>query len=152
MILKEKFERLCLNFTNDSDLIKKFWVEIEKNYSAKSRHYHNLQHLENMFVEIENVKDKLENFNIVSFSIFYHDVIYDATSKSNEEKSAEISKERLEYLGLNNEEIQKVYEQILATKSHKKSDDEDINFLLDADLSILGKNDEVYLEYTKQIR
>lgn len=152
MILKEKFERLCLNFTNDSVLIEKFWVEIEKNYSAKSRHYHNLLHLENMFEEIENVKDKIGSLNIISYSIFYHDVIYDATSKSNEEKSAEISKERLEYLGLNNEETHKVYEQILATKSHKKSDNEDINFLLDADLSILGKNDEVYLEYTKQIR
>lgn len=102
-----------------------------------------------MFGEIENVKDKIENFNIISYSIFHHDIIYDATSKSNEEKSAEISKERLEYLGLNNEEIHKVYEQILATKSHKKSDNEDINFLLDADLSILGKNDEVYLELHK---
>lgn len=150
--MKEKFERLCLNFTNDSDLIEKSWIEIEKKYSAKSRNYHNLQHLENMFGEIENVKDKIENVNIISYSIFYHDVIYDATSKSNEEKSAEISKERLECLGINNEEIHKVYEQILATKSHKKSDDEDTNFLLDADLSILGKNDEVYLEYTKQIR
>ncbi|MCX8533012.1 HD domain-containing protein [Chryseobacterium luquanense] len=152
MILKEKFEKICLNSTNDSNLIEKLWFEIEKKYSAKSRHYHNLQHLENMFREIENVKDKIENVNIISYSIFYHDVIYDVTSKSNEEKSAEVSKEKLELLDLNSEEILKVYEQILATKSHKKSDDEDTNFLLDADLSILGKGYEDYLEYIKQIR
>ena len=105
-----------------------------------------------MFEEINAVKDQTENFDIISFSIFYHDVIYDSTSKVNEEKSAEFSKERLTSLGLNHEDIQKVYLQILATKSHKKSDDEDTNFLLDTDLSILGKDDEVYLEYTKQIR
>jgi len=152
MILKDRFESLCLNFAEDKILIKKFWTEIEKNYSRKSRHYHNLQHLETLFEEIEHVKDKIKNFNTISFSIFYHDVIYDATSKLNEEKSADVAKERLEILGLNNEDLQQVYEQILATKSHQKSENEDANFLLDADLSVLGKTSEVYSEYTKQIR
>ncbi|REC56609.1 hypothetical protein DRF62_03375 [Chryseobacterium piscium] len=152
MILKDRFESLYLNFSEDKILVEKFWIEIEKSYSGKSRHYHNLQHLETLFEEIENVKDKIKNFNTISFSIFYHDVIYDATSKFNEEKSADLAKERLGAVGLNNEDVQQVYEQILATKSHKKSDDEDTNFLLDADLSILGKSSQVYLEYTKQIR
>lgn len=152
MILKDRFESLYLNFSEDKILVEKFWIEIEKSYSGKSSHYHNLQHLETLFEEIENVKDKIKNFNTISFSIFYHDVIYDATSKFNEEKSADLAKERLGAVGLNNEDVQQVYEQILATKSHKKSDDEDTNFLLDADLSILGKSSQVYLEYTKQIR
>ncbi|MGE6396282.1 HD domain-containing protein [Chryseobacterium scophthalmum] len=152
MILKDRFESLCLNFTKDKILIEKFWFEIEKKYSGKSRHYHNLQHLETLFEEIEHVKDKIKNFNTISFSIFYHDVIYDATSKLNEEKSADIAKERLEILDVNNDDIQKVYKQILATKSHQKSEDEDTNFLLDADLSVLGKSSQDYVEYTKQIR
>lgn len=152
MILKDRFETLCINFTNDKSLIESFWLEIEKNYSLKNRHYHNLQHLKTLFEEIDTIKTQIENFNNISFSIFYHDIIYDATSKINEEKSANTAQERLEHLGLNNEDIQKVHEQILTTKSHQKSDKEDTNFLLDADLSILGKSDEAYLEYTKQIR
>ncbi|MBM7421193.1 MULTISPECIES: hypothetical protein [Chryseobacterium] len=152
MILKDRFESLCLNFTKDKILIEKFWFEIEKKYSGKSRHYHNLQHLENMFEEIDAVRNQIEKFDNISFSIFHHDVIYDATSKLNEEKSADIAKERLEILDLNNEDLQQVYKQILATKSHQKSEDEDTNFLLDADLSVLGKSNEVYSEYTKQIR
>jgi len=152
MILKDRFESLCLNFTKDKILIEKFWFEIEKKYSGKSRHYHNLQHLENMFEEIDAVRNQIEKFDNISFSIFYHDVIYDATSKLNEEKSADIAKERLEILDLNNEDLQQVYEQILATKSHQKSENEDTNFLLDADLSVLGKSSKVYSEYTKQIR
>lgn len=152
MILKDRFETLSINFTNDKSLIESFWLEIEKNYSAKNRYYHNLQHLETLFEEIENIQAEIENFNNISFSIFYHDIIYDATSKLNEEKSAGIAQEKLGYLGLNNEDIQKIHQQISATKSHEKSDKEDTNFLLDADLSILGKSDEAYLEYTKQIR
>ncbi|MGO4708808.1 hypothetical protein AB4Y90_06750 [Chryseobacterium sp. 2TAF14] len=152
MILKNRFETLCLKFTSDHNLIEKFWLEIEKKYSEKSRYYHNLQHLEALFKEVEQVKEMIKNFDTISFSIFYHDVIYDATSKLNEEKSADLAKERLELLGLNNEIIQQVYEQILATKSHQKSENEDCNFLLDADLSVLGKSYEAYSEYTKQIR
>lgn len=105
MILKDRFESLCLNFTEDKILVEKFWIEIEKNYSGKSRHYHNLQHLETLFEEIEHVKDKIKNFNNISFSIFYHDAIYDATSKLNEEKSADLAKERLGIVGLNNEDV-----------------------------------------------
>lgn len=152
MILKEKFEMLCLNFTDNKNLIDNFWNEIEKKYSEKSRHYHNLRHLENIFEEVESVKVQIKNFNNVTFSIFYHDIIYDASSKSNEEKSAEFSKKRFEDLNIAKGDIQKVYAQILATKSHQKSDDQDTNFLLDADLSILGKDNKAYLEYTKQIR
>ncbi|MGD1319684.1 HD domain-containing protein [Chryseobacterium sp. 2R14A] len=152
MILKEKFEMLCLNFTDNKNLIDNFWNEIEKKYSEKSRHYHNLRHLENMFEEVESVKVQIKNFNNATFSIFYHDIIYDASSKSNEEKSAEFSKKRLEDLNIAKDDIQKVYAQILATKSHQKSDGQDTNFLLDADLSILGKDNKAYLEYTKQIR
>lgn len=152
MILKEKFFQICLQFTKDEILIENLWTEIEKKYSEKSRHYHNLKHLENMFSELEFVKDKIFNFSNLSFSVFYHDVIYDATSKLNEEKSAEFAKLKLQKLGLNETDLAEISEQILATKSHQKAENNDINYLLDADLSILGQNIESYIKYTKQIR
>lgn len=152
MILKEKFFQVCLQFTQDEVLIQNLWAEIDKKYSEKSRHYHNLQHLENMFSELELVKDKILNCNNISFSVFYHDVIYDATSKLNEENSAEFAKSRLQNLGLNETDLAEISEQILATKSHQKSEKSDINYLLDADLSVLGKDPETYLDYTRNIR
>ncbi|MCI3939490.1 hypothetical protein MQX03_20150 [Chryseobacterium aahli] len=133
-------------------LIENFWVEIEKKYAKKGRHYHNLSHLENMFSELELVKDRIVNFTNISFSVLYHDVIYDASSKLNEEKSAEFAKLRLEKLGLNKIDIEEISKQILATKSHHKSKSNDTNYLLDADLSILGKDIESYVKYTEQIR
>ncbi|MCU7615798.1 hypothetical protein NZ698_01190 [Chryseobacterium sp. PBS4-4] len=152
MSLKENFINLCLQFNEDHIFIENLWTEIEKKYSEKGRHYHNLQHLENMFSELELVKNKILNFNTISFSVFYHDVIYDATSKLNEEKSAEFAESRLQKLGLNETDIAEISEQILATKSHQQSEKSDINYLLDADLSVLGKDFKTYLEYTKKIR
>ena len=149
---KDKFQQTCLQFSQDQKLIECFWSEIEKNYSEKGRNYHTIEHLENMFSELENVKDKIENFTNISFSVFYHDIIYDASSKSNEEESAEFAKIRLEKLNVNTASVEKIFEQIIATKTHQKSDDNDTNYLLDADLSILGKDLETYINYTKKIR
>lgn len=152
MSLKERFSQNCFNFTKDQNLIDTLWSEIEKNYSKKSRHYHNLEHLKNMFSELDSVKDKILNFENISFSVFYHDVIYDATSKANEEKSAEFAELRLKKLKVDQNSIEKISEQIVATKAHQKSEDNNINYLLDADLSILGKDLETYLDYTEKIR
>lgn len=152
MILKDKFFQLCFQFNQDEILIANLWQEIEKRYSEKGRHYHNLTHLENMFLELELVKDKIVNFNNISFSVFYHDVIYDSSSKLNEEKSAEFAEAKLKKLGLSKTDIRDISEQILATKSHQNSENNDTNYLLDVDLSILGKDIETYLKYTKQIR
>ncbi|SEW47367.1 Predicted metal-dependent phosphohydrolase, HD superfamily [Chryseobacterium wanjuense] len=152
MELKEIFSQNCLLFTKDQHLIENLWSEIEQKYSEKSRYYHNLEHLENMFSELDAVKDRLENYSFISFSVFYHDVIYDASSKSNEEKSAEFAKIRLEKLHVDSESVKKISEQIIATKTHQKSEDNDTNYLLDADLSILGKDLKTYMDYTKKIR
>lgn len=150
--LNSIFSNLISRYSNKEKLKTDYWQEIEKNYSQKSRKYHNLTHLENMILELENVKDQISDYEALLFSVFYHDIIYKATSKDNEEKSAEIAKTRLDKLNISNERITKIYNQILATKSHKKSDDSDTNFLLDADLSILGKDRKVYENYIHQIR
>lgn len=152
MNLKYQFEQLCLSFTKDLGFINTLWKEIETRYTEKGRHYHNLLHLENMFRELEGIKGNISDFTTVSFSIFYHDIIYNATSKSNEEKSALKATERLIELRLQQSDIAIVSDQILATKHHRQSDNKDTNYLLDADLSILGKDLDTYLAYTRMIR
>lgn len=152
MDLKERFLQHCLKFSENRDLIENLWLKIEKKHSEKGRFYHNLDHLENMFLELEAVKDQILNYTTITFSVFYHDIIYDTTSRSNEEKSAEFAVSRLEELNIDQAIIKEVFEQILATKTHQISNHHDTNYLLDADLSILGKDAETYIDYTKKIR
>ena len=152
MNLGNQFNQLCRSFSENEHLIQGLWKEIETKYTEKGRHYHNLLHLKNMFQELELVRDRISDFTAVSFSVFYHDVIYDATSKSNEEKSAATAEKRLTEFGLNQDKIVLISSQIIATKAHQKSENEDTNYLLDADLSILGKDFRTYMEYTQMIR
>ncbi|MDH6252951.1 putative metal-dependent HD superfamily phosphohydrolase [Chryseobacterium sp. H1D6B] len=150
--LNEKFQQLCLQFTKDGNLINDLWIEIDKKYTGKGRYYHNLEHLNNMFSELEAVKNQISDFNSLSFSIFYHDVIYDASSKSNEEKSSDFAQVRLQKLAIDTHSIEKVCNQILATKAHQKSNDHDTNYLLDTDLAVLGYGSHIYSAYTQNIR
>lgn len=152
MTLKERFRQNCLLFTRETDTIEKLWFEIEKRYTEKSRHYHNFAHLESMFAELDSVTARVEDMNSLSFSVFYHDVIYDASSKNNEEKSATFAVSQLAKINISSGAADKITRQIMATKSHQQSDDPDTNYLLDADLSILGKDPETYFEYTRKIR
>jgi len=133
-------------------LADEYWKEIKGRYSGKSRHYHNLDHIANMIFELETVKFEIEHWNSVLFSIFYQDIIYKSSANHNEEKNAEIAKNRLQKINVSSPQINKIYNQILVTKKHQLSKDSDINYLLDADLSILGKIWNEYENYTKQIR
>ncbi|MDR2229082.1 MAG: hypothetical protein LBE39_06385 [Flavobacteriaceae bacterium] len=152
MDLKDVFFNISTRYTTDIIFVDLLWKEIEKKYNSKNRYYHNLFRLENMICELKNIEDFVNDFDTLLFSVFYHDIIYKSTAKDNEEKSAEIAKSRLEKLGVLPEDIEKVFDQILATKSHNTSTNIDTNFLIDADLSILGKTWNEYEKYIGQIR
>jgi len=150
--LNQKFINLLSKYSDDKMLADEYWKEIKEHYSDKSRYYHNLDHIASMIFELETVKSEIEDWNSVLFSIFYHDIIYKSSANDNEEKSAEIAKNRLQKINLSYTQINKIYNQILATKKHQLSADSETNYLLDADLSILGKSWNEYENYTKQIR
>ncbi len=97
-------------------------------------------------------KAYLTDLDTVLFSIFYHDFIYKRRRHNNEQKSADVAKDRLTRLGVPNNKITQCQKQIIATKHHAKSSDSDTNYLLDFDLGILGESPEMYQDYTKKIR
>lgn len=149
--LKIEFKNIFEIYSNDYDLLENYWTEIENKYNSKTRCYHNLTHLENMITELYEVKNNIKDFDTILFSVFYHDIIYKSTAKDNEEKSAKIAQERLCKIELSENQLSHVFNQIIATKNHR-STDLDTNYLLDADLCILGKSWKLYEEYTQQIR
>jgi predicted metal-dependent HD superfamily phosphohydrolase len=86
------------------------------------------------------------------FSIVYHDVVYNVLKKDNEEKSAAYAEKKLSALHFPQSETTHCKACILATKSHHLNDDNELNLFIDADLSILGSEQEVYVNYARQIR
>lgn len=150
--LKEIFSNLLINYTTNSSLINELWDEVEKNYSGKNRHYHTLQHLENLLITLTEVKSEIQHWESILFTLFYHDIIYTALKSDNEENSALLAEKRMQQLSVSNDIIERCKNQILATKSHSKSTDSDTNYFTDADLSVLGQPWEIYSLYYKNVR
>ena len=151
-MLKKTFIELLTNYTDNSNLTNELWTEIENRYSDKKRHYHTLEHLDILLTQLTVVKDEIQNWDTILFTLYYHDIIYNATKSNNEEKSAELAEKRLKRISVSNDKIELCKSQILATKSHIKSIDSDTNYFTDADLSVLGQDWETYALYYKNVR
>ena len=150
MNLEKIYSELLLNIGFSANEIQKNWKDLEKAYSTKSRHYHNLTHISAMIGSFETYCDKLQNPNEILFSIFYHDFVYSGSKKDNELKSAEYALAILpENVNLNK---QLVFDAICATQQHQHNNIEDINWLIDFDLKILAKDWNDYKIYFEQIR
>jgi predicted metal-dependent HD superfamily phosphohydrolase len=135
-VLKNVFYDLLINYTDNQTLIEELWDEIVKNYTSKKRYYHTLAHLENLLLQLNDVRGEIQNWNTILFTLFYHDIIYNALKSNNEEKSAELAKIRMTQISVSRDEIERCEQQILATKSHMKYRDADTNYFTDADLSV----------------
>lgn len=152
MLLKDIFTNLTAIYTQDAALVDQYWLEIEKAYGGKKRHYHNLNHLEQLWQQLLPLKAKIADWETLLFSLFYHDIVYKVRRQDNEEKSAELAQERLQALSYPPDRIERCVAQIIATKSHTLSTDADTNLFTDADLAILGQDWPTYHTYALQVR
>jgi len=151
-MFEHSFRETIAFYTKDEILIDSFWKEIASAYSNSSRKYHTLVHLENLNKELLPLKEKIGDWEIIVFSIAYHDIVYNTLKGDNEEESAKLAVARLNQLEIQKERIELCNSHILATKRHVANDTIDTSFFTDADLSILGYELPVYREYAQQIR
>lgn len=151
-MLAKEFAEAVSRYSYDTVMAGKLWDEIEKSYTAKKRYYHNQSHLENLLKELTSIKESIEDWECIIFSIAYHDIVYNTLQKDNEEQSAALAEQRLAEIGFPAHRIAKCTQHIRATKGHTISDNQDTNFFTDADLSILGASWEVYEAYFRNIR
>jgi len=147
-----RFQQLVMPYTGHPEIGYEMWIDIEKAHQEKKRYYHNLTHLENLFTELSLVQDQINDWETVSFAVFYHDVVYKVQRKDNEERSADWAVKDLDALSYPSAKVKRCKSHIIATKSHEVTEDNDANLFTDADLSILGKEWEVYKQYFENIR
>ena len=151
-MLTATFLQLVSKYSNNHELANNLWLEIFTKYSEPKRQYHIINHLEAILADLKEVEDKIEDWDTTLFAVFYHDIIYKASSSSNEEDSAKLAMQKLNEIRYPAEKIAKCVNMIIATKLHELSEDNDTNYLIDTDLAILGKNSYEYQKYTENIR
>lgn len=151
-MLQDYFLQLLQGYTTDTQLANQLWTEVEGHYTEKKRYYHTLTHIEQLLQQLMECKELIVDWDTVLFSLFYHDIIYNPLRQDNEEKSADLAVMRLSKLSYPLHKSATCYAQILGTKGHQLSTDNDTNLFTDADLSILGSSQEIYMQYTTNIR
>lgn len=150
--LSAVYSELLQRYNADETFVAKQWLQLEKAYTGRKRYYHNLQHLATMLEVLTTVKHKVEDWDCLLFSLFYHDVVYNVLKQDNEAKSADEALKLMTKLGCSEQQQQLCKAQILATKTHEISNNTDTNLFTDADLCILGMSADIYSDYCKAIR
>jgi predicted metal-dependent HD superfamily phosphohydrolase len=104
---------------------------------------------------MKKIKNMFENVFEAEAAIWFHDIIYNIGSKTNENESAEYAERYLKEIGVeDNISIEKVKSMIINTdyslKNKVLSNDEKL--LIDLDMSILGSLRKDYNKYCENIR
>lgn len=124
-------------------------------YTAPERHYHNLEHLSEMFKVAERLSGAVEDPNTLHLAIWFHDAVYDSRAKDNERRSGDLAVDLLGTIGVPSSAIERIVQMIWATAHTADSTPpalRDTQVLLDADLAILGASEERYARYAADIR
>lgn len=147
------FHAIVAKYNACSTDIDRTWQKIQNAYAEPQRHYHNMNHINELILLITTYAPLLKvNEEVLLLTALFHDIIYLPENNMNEEDSAHSAHTNLTQLNVPLSIINKVYNIILATKLHIATEDIDTKFFLDTDLSILGSDEFKYNQYALQIR
>lgn len=135
-------------------------------WSEPHRHYHDLQHLDEVLQAVESLTAAGETDTVgarlARVAGWYHDAAYDpsAAPGSNEHRSAALARDHLNALGVAPGNVDVVEALILMTVDHDAAGDPPVlasrrhtaAVLHDADLWILASPERRYREYSGQVR
>ncbi len=121
-------------------------------YDEPHRRYHTLEHVAEMLRMVPRIAPAGTDLFAVQLAVWFHDVVYDPRSKTNEIDSGEYARTVLASLGLPS---QTIIDLILST-DHRVALDPlaaiEFQIMHDADLAILGASLDRYDRYAADIR
>ena len=157
--LRQHWFSLGLILAVDPTLTSVWWSRIRDLYGLKPwKHYHTLQHI------LEMIDICTSEYDVVPpelmLAVWFHDAIYDPKSESNEADSITLFNEYICDVGeLHGDiDVSGIRLAIQLTKDHKSALRKNsvlpdwIRKFLEIDLSILGVNEDRYIQYAGQIR
>jgi predicted metal-dependent HD superfamily phosphohydrolase len=143
----------CDNWTADfGEAAGELFGDVARRYGEPARHYHTLDHVRSVLDTARSLTGTALSTPLL-LAVWLHDVIYEPRAADNEERSADYARRAAEQMGLSREVAEETARLILLTKTHQTiADDRDGQALLDADLAILGEDEETYDTYAAAIR
>ena len=121
-------------------------------YCEPHRSYHTLQHLDECFAKLQELRALAVFPEEIELALWFHDAIYDVKRQDNEERSADWARSVVLAAGLSTTVAARLHALVMATRHDAVPDDIDQQILVDVDLAILGAEPSRFDEYERQIR
>lgn len=135
--------------------------DLTQMYSAPGRFYHDMSHVEALLALLEQYRNEFADPYVVEAAIWFHDCIYDAKAKDNEDQSAELAVAHLKPTCTTESDEKRlglIRDMIEATKTHAipafpdADAVADTSLFLDMDMSILGSDQDTFDKYEADVR
>lgn len=157
--VRDQWNTSCTEIGVDVEVSSRWFERLRLMYSAQGRYYHTMHHIWSMLRVVNDgeVFPIVDDRNALVFACVFHDCVYDAKRKDNEEMSAVEWSAFCEECGVIGTALrEKVADWILQTAHHMEcnvaSSSQDKLRFLDIDLSILAAPRADYDLYAQQIR
>jgi predicted metal-dependent HD superfamily phosphohydrolase len=131
---------------------KAVYEDVVARHQESHRHYHTLVHLEECLVLLRELAGTARHPEEIALALWYHDVIYEPLSASNEADSADLARQAALAAGVGTESADRIHALVLATRHHALPTDADQALIMDIDLAILGAAPERFDEYERQVQ
>jgi predicted metal-dependent HD superfamily phosphohydrolase len=121
-------------------------------YAEPGRAYHTAEHIRDCLHQLDMSREIARRPDEVEAAVWFHDAVYAPGAVDNEDRSARLAQTALQACAVPLEVSRRVAELVLATRHLTLPQEPDGQLLCDIDLSILGRNPEVFDEFERRIR
>lgn len=151
-LLKRSWQHAChgLAIVDDS-LASSTYQQLTEHYNQPERAYHNLQHLTECFQHLYAYPHRIDHFAQLEMALWFHDVIYNPQSTSNEQDSANWAVNFLQACHVASQDVQLINTLIMTTQHHQATTNLE-KLMIDIDLLILASSATRFKQYEQQIR
>lgn len=128
-------------------------LELLERWGGDGRKYHSRTHLLAVLEALDVLTEPALPARTVSLAAWFHDAVYEGVAGQDEEDSALLAEDRLTAVGLSPADVAEVARLVRLTSSHSPEPGDHAGALLcDADLSVLGGDQQAYARYLAAVR
>ncbi|MFF1832451.1 DUF4031 domain-containing protein [Paenarthrobacter sp. NPDC058040] len=128
-------------------------LELLERWGEDSRKYHGRTHLLAVLEALDVLTEPALPARTVCLAAWFHDAVYEGIAGQDEEESARLAEDRLASAGLAPGDVAEVARLVRLTDKHSPEPGDHAGALLcDADLSVLGGDEQSYARYVAAVR